>query len=161
MDEYHCCSATLTVVGDDLDPASVTAALGWTPDQSWRRGEHKRFTRADGTERIFDSVHDSGGWACFGSADERERSLQDQVAAWLDRLRGKGVAILGLRTRGWEVELDCFAATSEYLHLPTDLMGELASLGVDLAVTFSANGRQNAAEPGAAADRRRHSGFGG
>jgi hypothetical protein len=153
VDEYHCCSATLTVVGDDLDPAAVTTALGWSPDKSWRRGEHKRFTRDDGTDRVFDSVHDSGGWKRFGSAEERERSLQDQVAAWLDRLRGKGPVLRDLWARGWEVELDCFAATSEYLHLPTGLMTELAGLGVDLAITFSADGRPDAAEPVRAPDR--------
>lgn len=141
MDEYHCCSATLTVVGDDLDPEVVTAALGWSPDKSWRRGEHKRFTRADGTERVFESVHDSGGWKSFESDEERRRPLQDQVATWLDRLRSRKTALRELRARGWEVELDCFAATSEYLHLRTGLMEQLAGLGVDLAVTFSANGK--------------------
>jgi len=153
MDEYHCCSATLRVVANDLDPDIVTTALGWPPDQTWRRGERKRFMRADGTERVFDSVHDAGGWARFGLADERASPLQDQVAAWLNRLRGKGPALQRLRDRGCEVELDCFAATSEYLHLPVALLAELATLGVDLAVTFSAGGNLSAAEPLGAPDR--------
>jgi uncharacterized protein DUF4279 len=86
MSEEHCCSVTLIVVGDDLEPDVVTSTLGWPPDRSWRRGERKRFTRADGTELIFDSNNDWGGWKLFTTDDERGRPLQDQVGAWLERL---------------------------------------------------------------------------
>jgi len=58
LPEEHCCSVTLIVVGDVLEPDVVTSALGWPPDRSWRRGERKRFARPDGTERVFDSVHE-------------------------------------------------------------------------------------------------------
>lgn len=142
----HCCSVTLIVVGGDLEPEVVTSALGWNPGQSWRRGERKRFKRSDGTERVFDSVHDRGGWKLFAVDDERERSLQDQVAAWLERLHAKGPALLGLRDRSWEIELNCFAATSECLDLPVTVLGELASLGVGLSLTFSADADAIAAE---------------
>ena len=147
MREAHCCSVTLIVVGDDLEPEVVTSALGWNPDRSWRRGERKRFTRPDGTERVFDSAHNWGGWKLFAADGERERSLQDQLAAWLERLRVKRPALLGLGDRGWEVELNCFAATSECLVLPVTVLGELASLGVRLALTFSADADASAAEP--------------
>jgi hypothetical protein len=147
--EEHCCSVTLVVVGDDLEPEVVTFTLGWPPDKSWRRGERRRFTRPDGTERVFDSIHDRGGWKNFTAADERERSLQDQVATWLERLRLKAQALRRLHDRGWEVELDCFAATSESLDLPVTLLGELAGLGIGLVLTFSAGGDAGAAEPNA------------
>jgi hypothetical protein len=150
--EAHCCSVTLIVVGDDLEPEVVTAALGWNPDQSWRRGERKRFTRPDGTERVFDSSHDWSGWKLFAADDEREQSLQDQVAAWLKCLRVKEPVLLDLRDRSWEVELNCFAATSECLDLPVTVLDELARLGVGLALTFSADSDANAAEPRAAPD---------
>jgi hypothetical protein len=153
MREEHCCSVTLIVVGDDLEPDVVTSTLGWPPDQSWRRGERKRFMRPDGTERVFDSVHDWGGWKRFTADDERGRSLQDQVAAWLERLRVKGQALRCLHDRGWEVELDCFAATSECLDLPATVLGELAGLRVGLALTFSAGGDAGAGEPNAAPDQ--------
>ncbi len=152
MHEEHCCSVTLIVVGDGLEPEVVTSALGWHPDQSWRRGERKRFKRSDGTERVFDSVYDWGGWKLFAADDERERSLQDQVAAWLERLRAKGSALRGLCDRGWEVELDCFAATSECLNLSAIVLGELAELGVGLALTISVGDHANAPEAGAAPD---------
>jgi hypothetical protein len=135
------------VVGDDLEPDLVTSVLGWLPSESWRRGERKRFMRPDGTERVFDSIHDRGGWKLITTDEERVRSLQDQVAAWLERLQVNGPALQSLRDRGWEVELNCFAATSECLDLPVDVLGYLAGLGVGLALTFSAGGSESAAEP--------------
>ncbi|WP_088260402.1 DUF4279 domain-containing protein [Fimbriiglobus ruber] len=150
MREAHCCSVTLIVVGDDLEPEDVTSALGWNPDHSWRRGEHKRFKRPDGTERVFDSIHDRGGWKLFTADDERERSLQYQVTAWLGRLHVKGPALLGLRGRGWDIGLNCFAATSECLDLPVTALGELVSMGVGLSLTFSADTDEIVTEPVAA-----------
>ena len=152
MREEHCCSVTLIVLGDDLEPEVVTSTLGWSPDQSWRRGEQKRFTRPDGTVRVFDSVHDWGGWKLFMKGDDRECSLQEQVDKWLERLRGTSQVLQCLHDRGWDVELDCFAATSEFLELPATVLGELGALGVGLALTFSAVGDPSAAEPGARID---------
>jgi hypothetical protein len=139
MCEEHCCSMTLIVTSEDLEPEAVTNALGWPPDQSWRRGERKRLKRPDGTARIFDSVHESGAWKLFQADEARRRSLEDQFAEWLQRLRAKEGALRALRDRGWEIELDCFVATSEYLELPVTVMGELAGFGVGLALTFSAD----------------------
>ena len=147
MREEHCCSVTLIVLGDDLEPEVVTSTLGWSPDQSWRRGEQKRFTRPDGTVRVFDSVHDWGGWKRFTAKDERGRSLQEQVAAWLERLRVKMEELRSLHDRGWQLELDCFAATSECLGLSVAVLGELAGLGLGLVLTFSAGGTAGNSEP--------------
>ena len=149
MREEHCCSVTLIVVGADLEPEVVTSTLGWSPDQAWRRGERKRYTRPDGTERVFDSVNDQGGWKRFPADDEGDSSLEDQVGAWLERLRPKGQALRSLHDRGWEIELNCFAATSEGLELPAAVLGELGGFGVGLALTFSPGADHDAAEPGA------------
>ena len=130
-----------------MEPEVVTSTLGWSPDQSWRRGEQKRFTRPDGTVRVFDSVHDWGGWKCFTAKDERGRSLQEQVAAWLERLRIKVEEIRSLHDRGWQLELDCFAATSECLDLPAAVLVELAGLGLGLVLTFSAGATGGNSEP--------------
>jgi hypothetical protein len=62
-------------------------------------------------------------------------------------------ALQALRDRGWEVEVDCFTATSEYLHLPAGMLAAFGGLGVDLAVTFSADGKSSAAEPATTGDR--------
>ena len=148
MNGPHCCSVALIVVGPDLDPDAVTAALGWAPDRSWRRGERKRATHPDGRQRVFDSVHDCGGWKRFLSDTERAQSLQDQFDLWLEQVRKRKEGLGILRRHGWRPELDCFAATTEFLPLPHELLAELASLGLDLAMTFSAD----AGEPGFAPD---------
>jgi len=116
----------------------VTSVFGWEPHQSWRRGEQKRFVRPDGTECVFDSVHESGGWKRFNNEDERTRSLQDQFVSWMNRLRSKGEPLRRLLKRGWEVEFNCFATTSECLVLPVALLEELARLGIGMDFTFSA-----------------------
>jgi len=152
MSEKHCCSVSLIVGGLDLEPDVVTSVLGWHPNRSWRRGEHKRFTRPDGTERVFDSVHNWGGWKLFTTGEERERSLEDQVAAWMERLRAKSQALGSLRECGWEIQLDCFAATSECLELPSAMLGELAGLGIGLALTFSAGFHEPGPESSAVPD---------
>lgn len=139
MDEEHCCSVTLIVLGDDLEPDIVTAALGWNADQAWRSGEHNRIEWPDGTVRVFESIAEWGGWKRFTPDDERTLSLQDQIDTWRERLQDKGPALRSMQDRGWEVELNCFAATYECLDLPAAVLRELADLGVGLCFTFSVN----------------------
>jgi hypothetical protein len=133
----HCCSVTLIVVGDDLDPDEVTAILGMPPDRSWRLGERKCFTRPDGTTHYFDSVNDQGGWKRFIPEGDRARPLQEQLAVWVDRLRDLTAGIAQLRQRNWEVELDCFAASGEFVFLPYRTLTKLGQWGIDLALTMS------------------------
>lgn len=135
--EQHCCSVTLIVTGKDLDPDEVTALLGMTPDQSWRYGEHRSFVRNDGSTRVFDSIHDESGWKCFMPSAQSNWSLQEQLASWLDRLSGFGDHIRRFNDRGWETELNCFVASSEFLQLSTSILSKLAGLGLDLTITFS------------------------
>lgn len=134
----HCCSVTLIVLGDDLEPDLVTSALGWSPNKSWRRGERKNFVRADGTKRVFDSVYEWGGWKLFSSDEERELSLREQVAAWLERLRGKAAAFKVLQQHGCEARLDCYTNTAEYLEFSAEALSELAGLPLGLCLKFDA-----------------------
>lgn len=151
MADLHCCSVTLIVTGKDLDPDVVSAALGMAPDRAWRRGERKGFVRSDGTTRVFDSVHDEGGWKCFMPPSQQPWPIKDQLSSWLERLSGSGPAIRRFAERGWETELDGFVATSEFLHLPVGTLSQLASIGIDLALTFSPD--RPAAGPPDRADR--------
>lgn len=138
MGEPHCCSVSLIVVGADLDPDTVTAALGSPPDRSWRRGDHKQVTLPDGRQRIFDSIHDDGGAKYLLAEADRAQPLQEQFNIWLQRLRARRVDLGGLRRRDWQVELDCFVATTEVLQLPQEVLAELAALGIGVTVSFSA-----------------------
>jgi hypothetical protein len=134
----HCCSVTLIVVGEDLDPDEVTAILGLEASQSWRRGERKSFVRADGSVLYSDSIHERGGWKHFLPDRYREnRPLSEQLFLWLARLRRHVDAVKRLTERGWKVELDCFAIGNEVLVLDNSDLREIAELGVDLALTLS------------------------
>ena len=141
MSERHCCSITLIVIGDDLEPEKVTSALGWSPNQSWRRGEQKQFIRRDGSIRTFGSIHEWGGWKLFSSDEERKLSLDEQLTAWMARLRTKGHELQGLHQRGWKSELNFFVASSECLDMPVNVLNALASLGVGLNLTLSTTGK--------------------
>ena len=127
----------LIIIGDDLEPEKVTSALGWSPNQAWRRGEHKRFTRRDGIVRTFDSIHEWGGWKLFSSDEECELSLDKQFDAWMARLQTKNQELRSLHDLGWQIKLDFFVATSEYLDLPAASLSLLATLGVELNLTIS------------------------
>ena len=153
MSERHCCSVRLIVTGSDLDPDAVTAALGMEPDRSWRRGERKSFTRRDGSVRQFESIHDEGGWARRIPDRYRDEPLDRQLFLWVARLRELSDALRALRRRGWIIELDCFAATSEVVVLSHEDLGGLADLGIDLGLTLACGPEHLApqvAEPGPA-----------
>ena len=136
MSERHCCSVRLIITGSDLDPDAVTAALGMEPDKSWRRGERKSFTRPDGSVRHLESIHEEGGWARRIPDRYRDEPLDRQLFLWVARLRELSDALRALRRRGWIIELDCFAATSEVVVLSHEDLGGLADLGIDLVLTL-------------------------
>lgn len=138
METEHYCSIMLVVVGEDLDPEEVTAALGLEPHQSWRRGERKSFVRPNGSIHTFDSVHEVGGWKHSLPTRYREnRSLHEQLTLWLARLRGHAEVIKTWTARGWEVELDCYATGSEVLVLTNGDLRKLVELGVSLVLTLA------------------------
>ena len=135
-DGEHCCSVTLTVVGEDLDPEAVSKVLGMEPDRSWRRGDRKGLTRPDGTVKQFDSVYEDGGWKKFIPKQYQDKPLSDQVYLWLFNLHDLRDAIMGLQERGWVTELDCFTASTEVLVLFNDHLRQIADLGVGLGLTI-------------------------
>ncbi len=133
----HCCSVTLIVTGEDLDPETVTRTLSMAADRSWIRGERQSYTRPDGKVLHFKSVHEWGGWKRFLPEVETDRSLDDQIRYWLSELRERCDAIHELLELGCCIELNCFAAGSEFLQLSNRELRDLAELGVDLSLTLS------------------------
>jgi hypothetical protein len=153
MSVTHCCSVRLIITGGDLDPDAVTAALGMEPDKSWRRGERKGFTRTDGSVRQFDSIHEEGGWTRRVPDRYRDEPLDRQLILWVARLHELSDALRALRRRGWVIELDCFAATSEVVVLSHEDLRGLADLGIDLGLTLACGSEHlvpQEAEPGPA-----------
>lgn len=133
----HCCSVTLIVTGEDLDPKTVTRTLSMAADRSWSRGEQKSCTRPDGKVLHFERVYEWGGWKRFLPEAETDRPLDDQIRYWLSELRERRDAIHELLELGCCIELNCFAAGSEFLWLSNRELRDLAKLGVDLSLTLS------------------------
>ena len=64
-DREYLGKVNLIIIGDDLDPDSVSNKLSLTPSQSWRKGERQELILRDGTKRVFKSRHSWGGWKLF------------------------------------------------------------------------------------------------
>ncbi len=129
-----CCSATLIILGEALDPALVSELLGLSADAQWRRGEQKR-----SGQLVFDSVHEWGGWKRFIPAELRDAELQEQLEHWIELLAPREAALQRLAARGYELELNCFTASSAELYLAPALLARLASWGVGLSLHVMAD----------------------
>lgn len=133
-----CCSATLIATGADLDPDRVTELLKLTPDQTWRRGERKSFTRADGTVRQFDSVYADGGWKCFLTNDIADEALEAQMEKCLLVLESRADSLRKLSEQRYDLELNCYEGStcSVGLTLTKDTLAQLAKLHLDLDISI-------------------------
>ena len=133
----HCCSVTLIVTGEDLDPETVTRTLSMAAHKSWTRGEQKSCTLPDGKVLHFESLYEQGGWKRFLPETETDRPLDDQIRYWLSELHKRRDAIHELLELGCRIELNCFAADGEFLWLSNRELRDLAELGVDLSLTIA------------------------
>jgi hypothetical protein len=129
-------SVGLMILGHNLEPHEVSHTLDLKPSASWRKGETKGYTRADGTTVEFDSQHKWGGWRMNG--DPQDTTLGAQLARWCDLLRNRSTRIEQLRSRGCRCYLDVFLTTDDaaFVLLPQALLGALASLGVDVELSI-------------------------
>lgn len=139
-DGKRCCSATVTLIatGVDLDPDHVTELLKHSPDQSWRRGERKSFTRADGTVRQFESVHADGGWKWFLWKDTPGESLEVQIEKCLSILESRADALRMLSEQGHDLELNCSEGStcSVGVNLSNVTLRRLAKMHLDLDISI-------------------------
>lgn len=135
-------SSTLVIVGAELDPSYVTAVLKWQPWQSWRKGEKKSFVQADGTRRVFDTIHEWGGWKLPIPDSWTARELTDQLQYWARTLKPKARELGSLRNGGATIELDCCIVSSARtaFRVPAEVQAEMSALGVDLDITFYVHG---------------------
>ena len=86
--------------------------------------------------RVFDSIHEWGGWKLWASEELRQMPLKAQLDHWLRVLVERSAEIKQFKENGLEIILDCTLATRVYcLYLPAELQAQLAELGVDLEVT--------------------------
>ena len=130
-------SATLIVLGVDLDPDRVTELLDLAPSQAWHKGQNKSFTGYDGETRFSDSIYEWGGWKLWLPEDMRGMPLPSQLAHWSQILTERAAEVLELKEQGFTLELNCSASGRVYtLQVPSALQASLGCLGVDLDITF-------------------------
>ena len=137
-ENQNVCSATLIVLGNDLDPDMVSHSLGLTPDRAWRRGERKSFLKADGSTHYFDSHHERGGWKSFITEDRLSIGLVKQIEYWCEKLTERKQGIRKLQELGYKLTIDCciLSETIEFLSIGSEVQQVLGALNVDLDVTF-------------------------
>ncbi len=120
-DEY---SATLLILGDELEPKDLTEKLGIEPNQSWRKGELK-FPDSD-------SVYETGGWKCFIPAEQEDLELEEQINWWCETLGGKASIMQLLEEKDFRLEMNCFATNA--FQIPPDVLEQLSKLRLILTV---------------------------
>jgi hypothetical protein len=125
-------SATLMILGDELNPQDVTDQLGIEPSQSWRKGEHKSFTNNDETIRYLDSKHEYSGWKCFLPGEQEHLELSEQLNWWCNFLRGKEAVMLSLEEKGCWLEMNCFATGA--VEISADTQIRLSDLSLNLTI---------------------------
>lgn len=115
-------SATLMILGDDLDPEDVTKKLGYVPSQSWRR----------------DATHEWGGWKRFVDPEHTNDPLEEQVEFWCSALRDRTEAISRLKSQGCHCALDLFVTTdaTASIIIPELLQKQIAALGLELRLSI-------------------------
>lgn len=139
--------ATLRFVGQDVDPALVTAKLGISPTSSTRRGDpvksHPEYQRKDGV------------WALDSDLPETS-SVAEHIEHLLGKVRDRGDALRWLSRRGWPGEFFCSywlnhgpeLETAEDLsagdgrsgfQLKPELLSRIASLGLGVLVDVNSS----------------------
>jgi hypothetical protein len=118
-------SVSLGVYGDDLDPSTVTAMLGVSPSQSWRKGDV-----LDSSRQVPERT---GVWLLkHGLSDSQ--TLSDQISALLDLVTSdlQVWQKLGARHR---LRVFCMLTLLDWNRecgIPASLLRRLGERGLDL-----------------------------
>jgi hypothetical protein len=130
-------SASLIILGDSLDPTTVTRLLKLKSSQQWKKGERKSYQRRDGSVRFFDTKYKWGGWKLWPSEKQRKQDLRHQVDRWLALLSRKRKELAKIRASGCQVFLDCcIIGEADSVCLPPETLGRMAQLKLTFEVTF-------------------------
>ncbi|WP_018970407.1 DUF4279 domain-containing protein [Rubritalea marina] len=128
LDEYVA-SATLMILGEDLDPAKVTEWLELQPSQSWRIGEEKELAPG--------SFYEWGGWKRFGK--KSNDTLEEKIESWLVRLQDREQEFSKMSSMGWRCSLDCFLAFDSVasLSISPELTRRVSELGLTIDICIN------------------------
>ena len=128
-DREYTSYVTLMILGDDLDPQSVSKALRMRPTRSWMRGESPK-------ESEF--LYEWGGWKKSLPNTQLSQSLGRQLAFWVRALHGRTQAIAELTRSGHLCALNCYVGSSgtASIIVPVELQQALAAIGLELRISF-------------------------
>lgn len=139
VDDYNATtSATLMILGEDLDPDVVTKMLRMFPSRSWRSGEPPDI-RTDNQKRLpLNRRSEWGCWKAFRPDHLINGPLENQLQYWANTLASKNSALLHFAESGWEIVIDCYFATAqtELLELPALLLRTFGEMHVNLDIRF-------------------------
>lgn len=156
LDREYVGSVTLMLLGENLDPNMVSEELDLLPSGCWRKGEGKSFRRADGTMHDFESKHEWGGWKLSVPAEHKDGPIESQLEFWVQLLRSRIAPLKRLRLLGFECLLDVFVTSGETasITVPYQLQKKLATLGLDVRLSFWASSENDQAATGDARNAR-------
>ena len=128
------------ILDDDLDPDLVSATLALQPDQAWRRGEQHRSGDPNG-EHLLDSYYKWGGWKKFIAVTEKDASLSEQIAYWVELLLPRREGLKELRALEYYLSLACFITPYEggaaSIIFEPDLLRYVGNMGLEIRLAFS------------------------
>ena len=126
-------SVTLMILGEELEPSTVSDLVKLEPSQSWKRGEEKKFAKS--------TFYEWGGWKRF--LEETDDSVEEKIASWIGILEGKAEAFKAIKNYGWKASLDAFIAFNEAstISISNDLSRKIGELNLDIDFSLQAENR--------------------
>lgn len=130
------CRSTLTIRGRDLDPHTVTAALGMEPDRAGKRGEPSFALNRDGTinySRPTGYRHSTGSWQKKGGEILETQFVAEHLAHWCGLLRAHESQFRQWLLQGFRVGLSFYIdwAPTDFC-VSAEAMRTLSDFGVEL-----------------------------
>ena len=122
---------TLMILGENLDPQSVSRSLRLRPTKAWRQGEPKTHGS---------STYEWGGWKKSLPNAQLIQPLNRQLAFWVKALTGRNQAIAKLTRDGNSCALSCYIGSSGTASIVISpvLQKNIAGLGLELQLSFFA-----------------------
>lgn len=131
-DREYICSVTLMILGEKMEPDSVSTLLRLRPNKSWRRGTQSA---------ISGNAHQWSGWKKFAPPSIQEKRLETQLAYWVKTLDKNKDALRKLVRAGSYCALDCFITTEATASIIVEpkMQRAVSLLGLDLRLSFFAH----------------------
>ena len=128
------------IIGDSLDPLTITELLGLEPDKACRKGDPNVGITKKGKE-IHYAPFRTGLWAIDTKLDKHER-IQNHIESILECIEPKKEVLTKMSSEGLRMEFFCghfFTAGSQArIILTNEVLKRIADLGIDFRVEMYA-----------------------